>query len=99
MKNNYSSKAFISGMVFLMLLIYLIIANYITFLNHTLFELIRRVLIISNVIAICIGMFFSAKGIKEQNTYKKIIGLIINYGIGAVCFLAIASNIYNEYFE
>lgn len=97
MKNNYSSKAFISSMVLLGLFAYLILAKFFTFINFSLFVSLRRILIIGIFIVFCIGFFLSLKGIKEPNSWKKIIALIINIGLGSLCLVAIISNFIEDY--
>lgn len=97
MKNNYSSRAFISSMVLLGLFGYLILAKFFTFINFSFFASLRIILISSIFIVFCIGSFLSLKGIKEPNTWKKIIGLIINFGLGGLCFIAMIISLTDGY--
>ncbi len=97
MEKNYISKAFTVSIVLVSLFCLLIVAKFFTFVNFSLFILFRKILIISICIALITGSFFTLKGIKERNSWKKIIALVINFGLGGLCFLALINNLIEEY--
>ncbi|TDT46457.1 hypothetical protein CLV90_0507 [Maribacter spongiicola] len=97
--NNLNSiKAFKYGMLEIGLL--LIVIALIFILNPSKFYAVSIVigflLFIIGFISI-VGCIISLKGIKEPNTAKKIIGIIINFGALALFLSLIFANIYDLY--
>ncbi|WP_157514650.1 hypothetical protein [Mangrovimonas sp. TPBH4] len=86
--NRYSQSAFKYGIIRLLLLINVFLYSslfqkiqYSLESNFKIFDEIIGVLSLTTIIIGIIGFMKSMKGLKEPNTPKKIIGLIINSGI------------------
>jgi len=93
---TYSNKSFKYGIIAVFLIlssIGLIIATF-TF-SDSIFSLISGGLIFIASILGILGLEKSIKGIKEPNTIKKIVGLVLNSVIVALTLLIIAANIYD----
>jgi len=65
--------------------------------NSSIISIIIGLLTIGAGIAAIIGLVKSLKGIKEPNTIKKIIGIIINFGIVALFVSILIANIIDLY--
>ncbi|WP_028284039.1 hypothetical protein [Olleya marilimosa] len=96
-KNNINShKGFKFGIIGIGLILILII---LTQLLHTQISDIASILIGLLTFAVgivsIIGFIKSLKGIKEPNTAKKIIGIIINFAIVILFISVIIANIYD----
>ena len=89
---KYSLTAFKNSITLIVLFLSLGLFWFFTFINFDIFVFIRRVIIISIVIVVNLGIFNSIKGIKEPNTIKKIIAIIINFGLGGACIYGIILN-------
>jgi glucan phosphoethanolaminetransferase (alkaline phosphatase superfamily) len=96
--NTYSNKGFKSGIVLLVLFFSLILFWFFSFIAFEIFFTIRRILIVIIMIVVIIGIVYSLKGIREPNTLKKIIGLVLNFGLGSICIWGFILNAI-AYFE
>ncbi|WP_405207216.1 hypothetical protein [Aquimarina sp. LLG6339-5] len=95
-KNSHSGfKYGITGLsIFLVLIILTAIIN--TFDFYFLSLLIGLLVLIIGCIGI-IGLTKSLKGLKEPNTLKKVIGIVINFGIVGLFVSAIIANFLDMY--
>ena len=96
--NLYSHSGFKFGVIGLGLILTMIIVTLLrdTF-NSSIISIIIGLLTIGAGIAAIIGLVKSLKGIKEPNTIKKIIGIIINFGIVALFVSILIANIIDLY--
>ena len=92
----YSYKSFIYSIIGLLLILFSIGLLIITFTsNNSLYSLISGGLILVASILAIIGLQQSIKGIKEHNTFKKIVGLVLNSAIVALLLFIIGANFYD----
>ncbi len=98
-ENNINShKGFKHGVLGIGLILLLIVLTQITHLFKSDFgSLLIGLLTFAVGIISIIGFIKSLKGIKEPNTAKKIIGIVINFGIIMLFLSAIVANIYDIY--
>jgi len=96
--NPHSYKAFKYGILALaLILILVILANFLKTINSDLAAIAPGILTIFIGFISLIGLAESLRGIKEQNTPKKIIAFIINATIVFLFFIVIFTNIYTLY--
>ena len=98
-ENNLNShKGFKYGILGIGLILVLIILTQLlnTLISDFASILIGLLTFAVGIISI-IGFIKSIKGIKEPNTAKKIIGIIINFGIVILFLSVIIANIYDIY--
>lgn len=98
-ENNINShKGFKYGIFGISLILILIILTQLlnTLKSDFASMLIGLLTFVVGMISI-IGFTKSLQGIKEPNTIKKIIGIIINFGIVILFFSVIITNIYDIY--
>ena len=97
-KNINSHNGFKYGIIGLLLIVTMIImSKTLNNLNSNSSSIIIGLLTIGAGIISIIGLIKSLRGIKEPNTFKKIIGIIINLGIVMLFIYVIAANVSDLY--
>lgn len=97
-KNKYSDKGFRFGILGIgLFLILVILSLLLRFIKYDFISLIIGLIVFAIAIVSAIGLINSIKGIKEPNTSKKIIGIILNLLLISFFLLVIFSGGYNIY--
>ncbi len=97
-KNINSHKGFNYGILgSLLIVIMVIITKSLHNLNSDTSSMIIGLLTISAGIISIVGLINSLKGVNDSNTYKKVIGLILNIGITLLFIYVIAANVSDLY--
>jgi xanthine/uracil permease len=94
---KYSNKAFAYSVA---LLFILTIVQLFKFYRHTIpyYDIFGITILLIGIIIASIGITYSLKGIKDKNTAKKIIAIIVNLGFGSLSILAIISILIDKYY-
>lgn len=94
----YSQKGFKYAMYGLSLFLIAIVFAVLTIkLKYDSVSLVLVVLVISVGIFGLLGFIASLKGIKEKNTLKKVVGLVINSCLTIAILIILIANIYDIY--
>ena len=94
----YSQKGFKYAMYALSLFLIAIVFAVLTIkLNYDSVSLVLGVLVISIGIFGLLGFIASLRGIKEKNTVKKLVGLVINSCLTITILIILIANIYDIY--
>ncbi|WP_426430890.1 hypothetical protein ACPX19_00665 [Winogradskyella sp. HB-48] len=94
----YSQKGFKYAIYALSLFLIAIVFAVLTIkLKYDSLSLVLGVLVISFGILGLLGFIASLKGIKEKNTIKKIVGLVINSCLTITILFILIANIYDIY--
>ena len=94
MNKENSNKGFKYGMMSLILfIIFVIFTKYMNNSTSDLYSLIIGFLTLSIGILSITGFIKSIRGIKEPNTPKKIIGMILNFGFISIFIFVLISNV------
>ena len=96
--NKNSHKGFKYGILGIgLILILIILTQLLNTLKSDFVSILIGLLVFAVGIISIIGLIVSLKGIKEPNTAKKIIGIIVNFGIVILFMSVIITNIYDIY--
>lgn len=94
----YSQKGFKNAMYALSLFLIAIVFAVLTInLKYDSISLVSGVLLISVGIFGLLGFIASLRGIKEKNSLKKIVGLVINSSLTITILIILIANIYDIY--
>ncbi|WP_338731361.1 hypothetical protein [Mangrovimonas cancribranchiae] len=96
--NTYSHKGFKFGILGIgLILIIVILSLLLNVLKYNFISILIGLTVFAIGIVSIIGFIKSLKGIKEPNTFKKIIGIIINFGLVTLFLLILIANGYDIY--
>ena len=96
--NTYSHKGFKFGILGIgLLFIVVILSLLLNVLKYDSISILIGLTVFTMGIVSIIGIIKSLKGIKEPNTFKKIIGIIINFALVTLFLLSLFVNAYDIY--
>ncbi|GAB1858636.1 hypothetical protein MHTCC0001_34760 [Flavobacteriaceae bacterium MHTCC 0001] len=96
--NIYSHKGFNFGIYAIGLIVFaIVISLLVNSLESDFYSMLIGLPVFVGGLIGVIGIILSIRGIKEPNTVKKIVGIIINLGIATLFFTMIVANIYDIY--
>jgi len=94
MLRNNSHLGFRHGIISLALIVVLIVLTQTSrFLGQNLSSMILGLLVIGIGFTSILGLSKSLNGLKEPNTGKKIVGLLLNFGLALLFIGVIAANV------
>lgn len=93
-----STKSFKFGLIGIGLMVVMVVLiQLFSPLNSDVASILIGLLTFSIGIIGIVGLVYSLKGIREPNTLKKILGLIISFGTVLLFLFVILSNVYDMY--